>query len=169
MDFAVGSVLQISLIILLLAAGVVNDLQSRKVRNPIILIGLAVGLITMTVSHGFSGLSMALLSMMTAFIAVLPMYLMKALGGGDVKLLVAASTLMNWKTVLITLFASLIWGSILGILQAVLQGKGKALAHNMLALSFKAKLPEEHTHKIPYTVALLFGYLSSLVVSGGLA
>lgn len=163
-----GSLIQIGLTTLLLGAGVATDLRSRKVSNRLVIAGVVIGLTTMTVLSGWTGFSMALLSMMTALIAILPMYLMKAIGGGDVKLFVAVSTLMNWQTVLISLFASMIWGSVLGILQAVLKGRGKELAHNMMALGLRAKLPETVTHKMPYTVALLFGFLSSLVVQGGL-
>lgn len=158
--------IQIALVLLLLLAGVVNDLRSRKVRNQIVIAGFVVGLIFVPTAHGLSGLLMSGLSLLTAIAAILPLYLLRVLGGGDVKLLMAASLMMSPKEVLITVFASMIWGSLLGVIQVILKGQGKAFAHNMLALAHRAKLQDSSTHKIPFTVALLFGYLSSLVWVG---
>lgn len=166
MTYLGWSSLQVVLILLLLVAGVVNDLRSKKVRNQIVIAGFVIGLIFVTATQGLSGLFIGFLSFLTALAAVLPLYLLRVIGGGDVKLLLAASVLMDWKTVLITVFASMIWGSVLGVLQVVLKGRGKAFAHNMFALANRAKLSETTVHKTPFTVALLFGYLSSLVYVG---
>ena len=160
--------LQAILALLLFGAGMVNDLRSKKVRNQIVIVGFVVGITYVIAVQGFSGLMMSALSFLTAAVAILPLYLMRVLGGGDVKLLLAASVLMDWKSVLITIFASMIWGSLLGIFQVILKGQGKAFAHNMLALAHRAKLKETSVHKMPFTVALLFGYLSSLVWMGGI-
>ncbi len=157
---------QTALAALLLLAGVVNDLRERKVRNPIVLAGFAVGVITALTTAGLQGLMIASLSLLTAIVAILPMYLMRVIGGGDVKLFAAVSLFLNWKAVLITLFASLIWGSVLGVAQVIMQGKGKAFAHNMMAVALRTKLQDTQVHKIPYTVALFFGFLSSLVWQG---
>lgn len=160
--------LQTALATLLLLAGVVNDLRSRKVSNKLVVAGLIAGLVLMMATQGFHGFLLAGFSFGTAFIAVLPIYLMRILGGGDIKLFLAVSVLLGWKAVLITLFTSFIWGSILGVVQVILKGEGKAFATNMMALANRAKLSETQVHKIPYTVALFFGFLTSLVWSGGL-
>jgi prepilin peptidase CpaA len=158
--------LQTALALLLLGAGVVTDLRSKKVPNQIIIAGAVVAIIFMVATQGFSGVMLAGLSLLTAAVAIMPLYLMRVLGGGDVKLMLAASLLMDWKAVLISIFAAMIWGSVLGIVQVILKGQGKAFAHNMLALANRAKLSESTVHKIPFTVALLLGYLSSLVYAG---
>lgn len=161
-----GTLLQTGLVLLLLGAGVVSDLRERKVRNQLVVAGFALGLAFIIFMQGPTGLLVSGLSFVTAIVAVLPLYLLRVLGGGDVKLLLAASVLMNWQEVLITIFGSMIWGSLLGVLQVILKGQGKAFAHNILALAQRVKPSETAVHKIPYTVALLFGYLSSLVWSG---
>lgn len=156
-----------ALAILLLLAGVVNDLRERKVRNQLVLVGFVLGLVCILALQGTSGLITSLLSLLTAGVAILPLYILRVFGGGDVKLFLAVSVLMGWKAVLISLFGAIVWGAVLGILQVVLQGKGKAFAHNMLALAHsRSKLPETQVHKIPFTVALFFGYLTNLVVGG---
>lgn len=160
--------LQTALAALLLLAGVVNDLRSRQVRNQIVIVGFVVGLVFMISTQGFTGLMVATLSVLTAAAAVLPLYLMRVLGGGDVKLYLSVSVLLGWQSALITLIGSIIWGSILGITQVLLKGQGKAFAHNMMALANRAKLQETQVHKIPFTVALLFGFLTSMVWMGGL-
>lgn len=160
--------LQTALAILLLTAGVANDLRERKVQNQIVLAGLIVGLVFMTATQGLSGLLISVISFLTAIAAVMPLYLMRIFGGGDAKLFLAVSVLLGWQEVLVTLFASIVWGSLLGVFQVLLKGEGKAFAHNILAIANRAKLPEQKTHKIPFTIALLFGYLSNLVWMGAL-
>ncbi len=159
--------LQFGLVIVSLINGIREDLRSRKVSNVSVLITLVLGLFCVLFVQGLSGLMIAALSFVTAFVAVLPLYLVKAIGGGDVKLFLAVSVLLNWQQVLISLIGSLIWGSILGVVQVILKGEGKAFAHNMIAIfTSKARLPEQKTHKVPYTIALLLGVLTSFVWTG---
>lgn len=154
------------LALLLLAVGVADDLRSRKVHNQIIIFGLIVSLIYLFAFEGFSGALAGLISAMTALVAILPMYLIRALGGGDVKLFVVTAFLMPWQGVLISLFASLVWGSLLGILQILLKGEFKILVTNLTSLFLRVRPQEQNLHKIPYTVALLFGFLTQLSLQG---
>lgn len=153
---------QNGIILITLIAGVVDDLRFRKVRNQIILVSFCVGIIYVISTQGFSGLLIPALSFATAFVLALPIYLMKVFGGGDYKLLMAISILMDWKSVVVTLAASLIFGAILGIIQVALKGQFKNFIHNIFALGQRVQIPEDKTHKIPFTIALLLGYLTSL-------
>jgi prepilin peptidase CpaA len=161
-----GTMMQTGLALLLLLAGVADDLRSRKVHNLLTLLGFVLGLGCVIAIQGLSGFMVAGLSLLTAIAAVLPLYMIKAIGGGDVKLFLAVSVLLNWQQVLIALLGSLVWGSLLGIFQVVLKGEGKAFLHNLLAVFNRAKLPEQKTHKVPFTIALLFGFLTSFVWTG---
>ena len=161
-----GTALQTGMALLVLLAGVIDDLRSRKVHNQVVLVGFVFGLGCVMATQGLSGLMVAGLSFMTALIAILPLYLLKAVGGGDVKLFIAVSVLLNWQQVLIALLGSLIWGSVFGVLQVVLKGEGKAFLHNLFAIFNRAKIPEAKKHKVPFTIALLFGFLTSFVWTG---
>ncbi|PIS11228.1 MAG: hypothetical protein COT73_05110 [Bdellovibrio sp. CG10_big_fil_rev_8_21_14_0_10_47_8] len=162
------NILQIALAIGLLSFGVVGDLRSKKVPNQFVLISAGTAIIFVLVTQGLPGLLVSVLSLMAGAILILPLYLMKAIGGGDLKLFLAVSLLMTWQGVLISVFGALVWGSLLGIFQVALKGEIKAFLHNLLALFQRVKLQETKTHKIPFTVALLLGYLTSLVWGGTL-
>ena len=158
----VGS-LQIGLTILLLLLAVIDDLRSKKVHNSLVIVSFAMALLFIVFFQGAQGIIPAALSMMTAALIIIPLYLLRILAGGDVKIFLAVSPMMSWEEILITVFASLIWGSILGLLQVFLKGQMKSFFANMMMIFHRSKIPAQKMHKIPYTVALFFGFLSSLV------
>ncbi len=157
------SFLQIALTILLLLLAVIDDLRSKKVHNQLVIICFAVAIVFMTFAQGSQAVFPAALSMMTAALIIIPLYLLRIVAGGDVKIFLAVSPLLTWEEILITIFASLIWGSILGLVQVILKGQIKSFLANMMMLFHRSKIPSQNVHKIPYTVALFFGFLSSLV------
>jgi prepilin peptidase CpaA len=161
-----GSFVQTGFAVLLLLAGVADDLRARKVHNQIVLFGFLIGLGCVAATQGLSGFMVAGLSFLTAIVAVLPLYLMKVIGGGDMKLFLAVSVLLNWQQVVIALIGSLIWGSLLGIFQVVLKGEGQAFLQNLFAIFRRVKVPAQKTHQVPFTIALLFGFLTSFVWTG---
>lgn len=152
-----------------LLAGVVEDLRLRKVRNQVSVVVLVVGLTFVGITEGGSGLINSVVSMMTAMACILPLYVLRALGGGDVKIFVAVASLLSWKAVLITILSSMIWGSLLGLFQVILKGQFKQFAENLLGIFMRSKPRAENLHKIPFTVALMFGFLTSLVWTGGVS
>lgn len=108
-----------------------------------------------------SGLGLAM-----ALALILPLYLMRALGGGDLKIFAVFGFATNVDAVVFTFVASLLWGSLLGIIRAVFNKQGDVLFSNFIKI-LKMQKPEPHTlHKIPFTVALLAGWFSYLIYSG---
>ncbi len=164
------SILNIKNFVILAALGaaVYTDLRTRKVPNKLILIFATVSVLVLLVSDGRSGFVPSLAAIGTMLIFALPLYLMRAIGGGDFKLLFVFSILATWNGVITTLFASLVWGSILGLAQSIFAGQGKLLAQNMFAIVLRSKPSEQVLHKIPFTVAIFFGWLTHLsLISAG--
>jgi len=139
-----------------------TDLKMRKIPNQLILIFGFASLAVLFLSDGFGGFSSSLAAMGTMAIFALPLYLLRAIGGGDFKLLFAFSILSTWNGVVMTLLASLVWGALLGVVQSLLGGQGKLLAQNLFAIAMRAKPSEQVLHKIPFTVAILFGWMTHL-------
>lgn len=153
-------------VLAVLGYSVWEDLRSRKIKNKTVVISFAVCSVMALVLGGLPALGWGLVSVMIALLASTPLFMAKVLGGGDVKIFAAVSVLLSAPEVVYTLLASLIWGALLGVLQAVLRGEGKALFHNVLVIFMRAKPQESQLHKIPYSVALLFGYLSQSLAGG---
>ncbi len=146
---------------LILLSGMIDDLATKKIHNYLVL-GLLVGTL---VSVGFvfqwAGLIQGGLGMITAFTLCMPLFLARALGGGDLKLLAVFGLATDWNTVLWVLVYSFFWGALLGFFRALLAGTAKELLKNTLSLlKKKTEKDNKNFHQIPYTVALMFGWFT---------
>lgn len=146
----------------LLAAAVWQDLRTRKVSNQFLIGALITVIIYQVVFQGPASLMNSGMSFLMATVIVLPIYLLKVLGGGDVKLFLVVSLLLPWDQVLLAICASFIWGSLLGIFQVVLKKQGLQFLKNLKSILARTKVSNELTHKIPFTVALFFGFATAL-------
>ncbi len=90
----------------------------------------------------------------------------KMLGGGDLKVLVVFGLNVTVAALINTFIYSLFWGLLLGVVMVLLKKQSKNFLSNTLSiLSFKK--PElNNMHTIPYTVALLLGWLTNVTLVG---
>ena len=153
---------------LILIVGVIDDLRSRKVHNWLILLLLGVALATTTYFNGWNGLKMGGLSLTVALVSCLPLVLTKIMGAGDMKLLMVFGIVVDPMTVVWVLVYSFVWGAILGVAQALLNKDGFNLLMNTfnIATGGGKQINKSKLHKVPYTVALFFGWLTQLSLTG---
>lgn len=149
-----------------LISGVVDDLRSRKFHNWLFLGCLAFGAVFVLATGGVRAFPMALLGMAGGFAVFLPMVLLKIIGAGDMKLMGAFGLIAGWDAVLTTAFWSLIWGALFGLIAVIVRGHFKALLHNMFSIVVVRERQGLELQKIPFTIAILMGWLSSLVLRG---
>ncbi len=146
---------------LILAIGVIDDVARRKVNNKLNAVLLLLSIVFVVVYFGASGLKMSLLAALSAFALTLPLFVVRALGGGDVKLfIVFAFATLSPTAVFWTLLFSFVCGAILGLFRVIFQGNFMQLLHNLFAIITFNKAENIKYHKIPYTVALLMGWLT---------
>lgn len=162
--------------ILLYLAGVISDLLSRRIRNSQNLITLVFAIFLAFTSKSpsqtfFDFVLSLVISLLISFAVVTPAYVLKIMGGGDLKLFVAISPLFGWQTSLWILVYSFFWGALLGLTSSLLHGKILRVFANLthaLQKIFRGELKVHNENaelsKIPYSVALLFGALSVLIV-----
>ena len=155
---------------LILFAGLVDDLRSQKVHNWLVLSAMAVAVVGTFFLGGVDGLKDGLMGGGLAIAFMLPMVLIGMVGAGDMKLMMAFGLSTNATIVLWVIVYSFIWGALLGLVRALLQKEGWNLLKNSFALITGKPRQELKLHKIPFTVALFFGWLTqvSLEASGGL-
>lgn len=152
----------------LIGASVIDDIRSRKVHNSLV---ISIFIVAAWAAIQQAGASAALAvgtSLIAAFAFCLPLYLMKAVGGGDFKLMMALSPLLGWADLGWTLVFSLVWAVILGLIMIVLRKEVSSFANNLGSIALRNPVGQKELHKIPYTVAILFGFLTqfSLVERG---
>lgn len=146
----------------ILGVGVFDDLRSKKVHNKLILILLPIALLSQFIGFGLSGISYGAFGFLLALSLTIPMVLAGMLGGGDMKLFSVFALATNMNAAIWVGMTSLFWGALLGIFRAIFLGQGLVLLTNTMGLLRKEKPKEAHLTKIPYTVALLFGWLTYL-------
>jgi Flp pilus assembly protein protease CpaA len=160
------SALQTGFALLVLLAGVADDLRSRKAQNQIALLGIVFGLGCVLAVQGLSGLMMAGLSVLVALTAIIPLLLMKMVSRGDVKLFVAVSVLLTWQQILLALMGAMIWGSLIGVGQILRKGEGKVFLKNLCTVFTRTKLQTQQVHQVAFPMALLCGFLTSFAFTG---
>ncbi|WP_084455480.1 A24 family peptidase [Comamonas composti] len=128
------------LLLLWLTAIAVMDLRMRKVRNWMVLLGLATGLVAL-----FSGVQPfwvepwdGVIGMLAAFAALLPFYALRWMGAGDVKFAAVMGLWFGFSPSLL-----LIWlgGSLLAGLHGLLVLAWRAFSPSPYASWLQARLP----------------------------
>jgi prepilin peptidase CpaA len=149
---------------LILLVAVAQDLRSRKVKNSLVIAMAVVAFAAAVVFDGWQSLPWSFLSFGTAFFLGLPLFIIGAVGGADVKVFMAFSVLISWDAVISVGVASIFWGGALGLARTLLAGQGRSLAANTWGLIRRQRKPAQ-LHFVPYTVALLFGWMTHLALT----
>jgi prepilin peptidase CpaA len=124
--------------------GAVTDLRSRRIPNWLTVTGLLAALLIRALWGGGPALQSGLLAAGVAFAASFPFFVLRALGGGDVKFLVAVCAFLGWERLGVGLAAIAIAGGALALVVAIRQGalqRTLALVWSLLrTLALKAAL-----------------------------
>jgi prepilin peptidase CpaA len=100
-----------------------SDLRHRRVPNELVLVALVLGLTR--------GVTMGLLGATVGLALLLPLFAVRWLGGGDVKLLAALGAWLGPWGVLVGGLYGIALGGLLSIAMAVAGGVGRELAKNV--------------------------------------
>src|SRR3954467_10040203 len=97
--------------LLLSVAAAIFDIRSRTIPNWLVVAGLVSGFVLNAMLAGLAGLGDSLLGFGLALLIYVPLFVLRAMGGGDVKLMAALGSLSgphNWLVLFV--FASLAGG-----------------------------------------------------------
>lgn len=142
-----------------------DDLLKRKVHNWLFLTCLGLAFAHSFYFYGSHGLIESLYSGGLAFLITFPLFMIKALGGGDIKIFTAFGVAVSTNTTLAVFLYSLFWGSILGILMIVSQKGFRSFSANLFSIVTFKKASAQHLHKMPFAFALFCGWISHLIIS----
>ena len=152
----------------LLGAAVVTDLRDRRIPNELTVSGLLVGLAIAAMMEGGMPVS-ALAGAGLAFVISLPFVALRALGGGDAKLLVAVGVFVGPAGLLsVALYGALAGGLLAagsairrGAILPVLLNSGKLFFH-LITLGRHGErfgLDNPQAQSVPYGLAIAAGAL----------
>lgn len=146
---------------LLLIVASVLDVRTGKFPNWLFVSAFLSAAIWLGLESGWGELMRGLGASALVFIILTPLVFMKALGAGDIKLMAVFCLLTDLFITGHVFVYSLFWGLLFGLFKMAVAGDLKTFAQ-----SFMLKTPQVKSQKIPYTVAILFGWLSYLSLGG---
>jgi prepilin peptidase CpaA len=110
---------------ILVAIAAVFDIRYRRIPNWLVLAGIIVGLAWNVYSsdHWLSGLLRALGGLGLGFILYFPLYLIRARGAGDVKLLAAVGAITGWSNCLWIFLLTAVLGGVIALILLMFRGR----------------------------------------------
>jgi prepilin peptidase CpaA len=106
---------------LLLGAAALTDLRYRKIPNWLILTGLIFGLVLSVMNSGTAGLVTSAFGFALGFVLLLPGYLLRFTGAGDLKLFATLGVYCGPVMLLQVFVASILIGACLVMIQALIR------------------------------------------------
>lgn len=108
-------ILKLSAIILAFVA-LAFDLKTYKIPNVVNLLGMIIGLITSFVIGGKEKITSSLLGFFIAFLIMFILFVLGAIGAGDVKLMCALGTMLHVDIIFVIILAIIVSGVCGGLL-----------------------------------------------------
>jgi prepilin peptidase CpaA len=158
--------------LLLLGVSAFWDLRYRKIPNWATLPAIALGLVLNGLFHGWGGMKASGTGFLIGFGALLVLFVLSWMGGGDVKLMAAVGALKGYPFVVSALWYSLIAGVLLGVIMLIWNRKTLrtfknlffVVASRLSPLVPKRDINREETQKIPFGLAIVIGTLWAMIV-----
>lgn len=118
-------------LVVLVAAAAFFDIRSRRIPNWLTLAGVLLGIGLNWFLLETDGLELSLLGFAVASAVYFPMYLLRAMGAGDVKLMMAVGTLAGWRIWLVIFILTGIIGGVIALAILLAQRRLKKTAWNI--------------------------------------
>lgn len=157
-----------------LLAAVWTDLANRKIPNRLVYSGVGVALVCQTALPSGEGLWVSLQGLGVGLVLLLPLYLVRAMGAGDVKLMAMAGAFVGPKMIIGAALVTLVAGGVMAVMVALKQRAFWRLIENLKVMLFgsmarladgQLPIPEQpaaSVGKLPYALAIAAGTLGYL-------
>ena len=166
-----SEILKAILVVLVLAAGV-YDLRYRRIPNWLNLSGLILGFGLNVYLTSLSGLSGACLGFFCALAVYVPLYLLRGMGAGDVKLMAAIGAIAGPHNWLLIFAATAIAGGVIGLVAVASKNRVWETAYNVFLIVYELchfRVPAKTQSqldvrnpgglRLPHGIAIAFGSL----------
>jgi prepilin peptidase CpaA len=169
-----GLTLPLTAILLSASAWAVReDLLAHRIPNRLTGSLLCLGFLLQFIIAGWSGLGQAALGTLVGLAILLPLYALRAMGAGDVKLLAAIGALLGPHWALVAGIYTLLAGGVLAVLYVMIGSARAALAP--AGESWKQRLhhagaraQQLRRERFPYALAIAVGALCAVAQRGDL-
>jgi prepilin peptidase CpaA len=147
------------------------DIRYRRIPNWATLPGIVLGFGMNIVFRGWVGLRESGIGLLIGFVALLVLFVLGWMGGGDVKLMAAVGALKGFPFILSALFYSFIVGVVIGVAMLIWNRRALRTFKNLffvIGSRFSKTIPRQNidpkeTQKLPFGLAIVFGTLWALI------
>ena len=166
------------LLLLILSLAIVTDLYKRKITNVLIVLGLVGGLVGQLFLRQRLGFGQWGIGVVTGFICFFPLYVLRGMAAGDVKLMMVVGGFLGFPLVLTAALYSYAAGGIMAIIIVLAKGRFKQVIHNikiiLTPLYIRAisgvdvsdgLIKQVSVGRMPYAVAIGAGTLLTLYLN----
>lgn len=156
-------------LLLVVTAGAGWDLATGKIPNALTYPACLFAWSLAAATGGWHGLGASLAGFAVGFLPFFVLYLMGGLGGGDVKLMAAVGSLTGVAFTLDALIASVLIGALIGLLIAIWEGQGVAVARFLGTTLGRLFIPSLQRTEVavrqgvPFGVAICLGAFLTLI------
>lgn len=163
-------------LVLMVTIAAVYDIQFRRIPNWLVLTGLVLSLIIHVTFNEFYGFKEWGYGLLTGFALFLPLYALRAMGAGDVKLMAMSGSFLDAGSTVGLVLTTLVVGGVLAIVVALLNGvlrQAISNIHTQLTLTMFKKLSGGNAQleqlpssagNMPYAVAIAIGTLTHVIL-----
>src|SRR5713101_7026600 len=123
-------VLQVVLVLIVGTAGI-YDLRYRRIPNWLVLVGLVLGVGMNTVLFKLTGLAAAGKGMGLALLIYFPLYLLRAMGAGDAKLMAAVGSIVGWRNWIVLFVITAVLGGAVAVIVLLFAGRVRKTFWNL--------------------------------------
>jgi prepilin peptidase CpaA len=159
--------------LLVAATACVIDVRTRRIPNVLTFGAAIAGAVTQTWLGGIDGLGVSVLGWLTGASLFFPLFALRGMGAGDVKLLAAIGTWLGPMPTVMVAFYSTLAGGVMALAVAVRAGYLRQAIRNMsfmasfwLTVGFKPveglTLEQARTPRLAYAAPMLAGLLVTL-------
>jgi prepilin peptidase CpaA len=146
--------------ILAVSIALITDLRTRRIPNWLTVTAFLAGVVLNLVASGTQGGVSAIEGAALGFGLLIPFYVLRVMGAGDVKLLAACGALLGPENLLAAAAAGALVGGVLSLVILARTGTLSLALHQMFVMHV---VPTSSGQKAPYAVAIASGvYLAML-------
>ncbi|TXK85411.1 prepilin peptidase [Paenibacillus sp. N3.4] len=109
----------------------ITDARKSMIPNRLTVCGTLVGIMFHSVNEGWSGFLFAFTGAAVGFIALLFLYMIGALGAGDVKLFTSIGAIMGMAFVIQAMFYALIFAGVIGLILLLVRKQMMTTGHRL--------------------------------------
>ncbi|MCB9744420.1 MAG: prepilin peptidase [Alphaproteobacteria bacterium] len=135
-------------LLLLIAAG--WDLASRRIPNPLVLVGLLLGTSSGFLAGGLEGVGWSLLGALLAFGLTFPQWMFRWMGGGDAKLFMVVGAFLGPLALVDVLLYATAANGLLALGMMALRAAGRAFNRELVTDA-----------RLPMAVAIFAGFIAA--------